>query len=49
MVVDADLVKFGRIDAIEPVGRVGELDRVAVPDRGVRGPAWAHRQQDCEG
>ena len=33
VVVDADLVEFGRVDAVEPVGDVAELDRIGVPDR----------------
>jgi hypothetical protein len=30
VVVDAGLVEFGRVDAVEPVGDVAELDGVAV-------------------
>ena len=33
MIVDADLVQLGRVDAVEPVGDVAELDRIGVPDR----------------
>ncbi len=39
MIVDADLVELRRVDAVEPVGGFGELDRVAVPDDRVRGRA----------
>ena len=32
VIVDADLVELRRVDAVEPVGDVAELDGVAVPD-----------------
>ena len=37
VVVDADLVQLGRIDAVEPVGDVAELDRIGVPHGRSRG------------
>ena len=47
VVIDADLVQLGRVDAVEPVGDVAELDRVAVPDGrgcGQRG-GWSGRRE----
>src|SRR5262245_9435271 len=37
MIVDAGLVELRRVDAVELVGDVAELDGVAIPDDGVRG------------
>ena len=39
MVVDAGLVELRRIDAVEAVGDIGQLDGVAVLDDGVGGQA----------
>ncbi|MGY3080523.1 hypothetical protein ACVWZZ_006931 [Bradyrhizobium sp. LM6.10] len=33
VIVDADLIQLGRVDAVEAVGDVAELDGVAVADR----------------
>jgi hypothetical protein len=41
VVVDAVLVEFGRIDAIEPIGDIIEMDRIAVPHDRVCGEGWA--------
>jgi hypothetical protein len=41
VVIDADLVDWGRIDAIEPVSCVADVDGAAVADRGAGGEALA--------
>ena len=44
VIVDADLVQLRRIDAVEPVGDVAELDGVGVPHDRAGGPAGVCRQ-----
>jgi hypothetical protein len=52
VIVDADLVQFGRVDAVEPVGDVAELDGIAVAGRRggcQRGGRLGRRQEAGQG
>src|SRR5882757_389231 len=47
MIVDANLVKLRRIDAVKPVRRIGKLDGAAILDDRFGGPTRT-RQQRCQ-
>jgi hypothetical protein len=48
VLVDAELVDGGDIDAVEPVGEVAKLKRAAIPDDGGGGRTLAGRKYDRE-
>ena len=49
VVVDAHLIDFRRVDAIEPVGDLAELNGVAIPDDSACRPARPPGQNNGEG
>ena len=47
VLVDADLVERGRIDAVKPVGHIGQLKGAPIPDGRAGGEALA-RRHSCQ-
>src|ERR1700730_5798322 len=48
LVVDVGLVEFRRIDAVEPVSHLAQLDGVAVSHNSVRSPPRAYGENDTD-